>query len=241
MRILVFLLILGNLLFLAWSQGFLGSSSNPDALRVQQQLLADQVKVLSRGEPPAVVSQPKQPEKVAEIKAVDICLVLSDLPMEAVARVERMLAEELPAFKSERAAISGTSSYWVIIPPLASKADVDTKVAELKQLDISEFFVVQESGPNNRAISLGLYTSNAAATSQLERLRKKGVRSARIVERIVKPTLASLEIRGPAAQADSLSQAILGVLPESKPVVCKAESGAVTGAGAPASVSAAAE
>ena len=229
MRILIFLLILVNLLFLAWTQGLLGSSSNPDAVRVQQQLLADQVKVVSRDEPPEVITPPEKPKKVVEVKVVDICLELSDLPIAEVAQVEGMLAEKLPVFKSERTAISGTSSYWVIIPPLANKGEVDTKVAELKQLDISEFFVVQESGPYNRAISLGLYTSNAAATSQLERLRKKGVRSARIIERVVKPTTASLVIRGPAAQADSLSQAILGVLPESKPVVCKAQSSAAAG------------
>lgn len=221
MRILVFLLILVNLLFLAWTQGLLGSSSNADALRVQQQLLADQVTVVSRDEPPAVIAPPEPRAKVVEVKAVDVCLELSDIPIADVAQVEGMLAEKLPVFKSERTAVSGTSSYWVIIPPLTGKGEVDTKVAELKKLNISEFFVVQENGPNNRAISLGLYTSKAAATSQLESLRKKGVKSAKIVERIVKPTSASLEIRGPAAQADSLRQAIAEVLPEGKPVVCK--------------------
>ena len=41
MRALVFLLILANLLFFAWTQGYLGNTANPDALRLQQQLLAE--------------------------------------------------------------------------------------------------------------------------------------------------------------------------------------------------------
>ena len=43
------------------------------------------------------------------------------------------------------------------IPPLANKKEADAKAAELKKLQVQEYFVIQENGPNNHAISLGLF------------------------------------------------------------------------------------
>ena len=204
MRALVLLLILVNLLFLAWTQGYLGESSNPDSLRVQQQLLADQIRVVSRDEPPAATVKTESAAKAVETKALSTCIVLRDLPIAEIVRFESLLAEKWPAFKVQRTKVTGSASYWVNIPPLASKQEADNKAAELKKLGIPEFYVVQENGPNNRAISLGLFSRREAATSSLEMLRAKGVKSARISERNVKSLSASLEIHGPGAQAEAL-------------------------------------
>jgi len=221
MRVFVFLLILANLLFLAWTQGYFGSSSDPDSLRVSQQLLADQVIIVARDEPPAEAAKPEKNGKAAEKKPTDVCLQLADLQPADADQMEARLADKFPAFKAARTTVAGTASYWVHIPPLASKQEADTKVAELKKLGVAELFIVQESGPNNRAISLGLYSKKDAATAYLEALRAKGVKSAKMLERNGKPSSASLEIHGPEAQADALRQAITELLPESKPAVCK--------------------
>jgi hypothetical protein len=220
MRAFVFLLILANLLFLAWSQGYLGSSSNPDSLRVQQQLLADQIRIVARDEPPAEMVKTESAAKTDEKKPVQACILVGDLPIAEIDRLESLLAEKWPAFKAERTKVTGSASYWVFIPPMASKQEADNKAAELKKLGIPEFYVVQESGPNNRAISLGLFSSREAATAHLEMLRAKGVNSARIAERNVKPLSAWLEINGPAALTESLRQALAEALPESKPGAC---------------------
>ncbi len=221
MRAFVFLLILANLLFLAWTQGYFGASSDPDALRVQQQLLADQVKVVARDEFPAesgvkleklVKSEEKKPE--------DVCLLLAELPVADVARVEGLLIEKWPAFKAVRTVVEASASYWVFIPPPESKAEVDKKVADLKRLNVPEFFVVQESGPNNRAISLGLFSNKESATARLDVLRAKGIKSAKIAERAGKPTSISLDISGPETQADAIRQALSDLLPENKLVAC---------------------
>lgn len=220
MRAFVFLLILVNLLFLAWTQGYLGSSSNPDSLRVQQQLLADQIRIVARDEPPAETTRTESAAKAIENKTVQDCILLSDLPIAEVVRFESLLSEKWPAFKAERTKIAGSASYWVFIPPMASKHEADNKAAELKKLGIPEFYIVQENGPNNRAISLGLFSSREAATSSLEMLRSKGVKSARIAERNAKPLSASLEIHGPEAQSEALRQALAEALPDSKPGAC---------------------
>lgn len=220
MRAFVFLLILVNLLFLAWTQGYLGSSSNPDSLRVQQQLLADRIRVVARDEAPAETVKTESAAKAVEDKNVQACILVGDLPIAEIVRFESLLAEKWPAFKAERTRITSSASYWVFIPAMASKQEADNKAAELKKLGISEFYVVQESGPNNRAISLGLFSSREAATARLEMLRGKGVKSARVAERNVKPLSASLEINGPAAQTEALRQSLAEALPGSKPEAC---------------------
>lgn len=242
MRALVFFLILANLLFWAWVQGYLGVSSNPDALRAKQQLLADRVRIVSRDEPPdnrtapaafdkaavkpeaALPGAPEAaPDKLPETKTAEACLVLGEVSMEDADRLEKSLAEKLPDFKARRTATNeAVKSYWVYIPPLASKKDVEAKVAELKKFRVQEYFVIQENGPNNHAISLGLFSTPEAADSFLETLRGKKVRSARVSEKNVRPASTTVEVSGPESGLDALRQSISEVIPESRPTACSA-------------------
>ncbi len=224
MRAFVFLLILANLMFLAWTQGYFEMASNPDALRVQQQLLADRIRILARDEAQAAAIKPEKPVKAVEKKVSDICLQVNDLSIADAERVESRLAEKLPAFKVQRTAIESRASYWVFIPPLLSRRDAENKAAELKRLGVPEFFIVQEDGPRNRAISLGLFSSKEAAAARLEMLRGMGVKSARIGEREGKPTSAALAISGPETQAETLRQLLADTLPESKVATCPVSS-----------------
>jgi len=254
MRALVFLLILANLFFWAWVQGYLGVSSNPDALRAKQQILADRVRIVSRDEPPAEraapvaaeiaaiksdavsVSAPEDapekvsesspdtaPEKHVETETAEACLQLGDVSVEDADRLEKSLAEKLPDFKARRTVTKeAVTSYWVYIPPLASKKEVDAKVAELKKLQVQEYFVMQESGPNNHAISLGLFSSRDAADNYLETLKGKKLRSARVTERKVRPAVTTFEISGPESKLDAARQSISDALPGSRPAACGA-------------------
>ena len=219
MRAFVFVLILANLLFWAWSQGYFDVSSNPDAFRVQQQLLADQVRIVARDEPPKGYASPASKAVVEEV--AETCVKMGDLQKDEADQLEILLGEKYSAFKVTRHETAGTSSYWVYMPPLATKQETDGRVAALKKLGVTEFFVVQENGPNNRAISLGLFSTKEAANSHLEALREKGVKSAKVGERNSKPPSVVLELRGPKAQAEALWQTLIEVLPESKPLVCK--------------------
>ena len=221
MRAFVFLLILSNLLFLAWTQGFFGLSSDPDALRFQQQLQPDRVRVVSRDAPPGAPEKVNKAAKPVEKVAPEICSRLSDLPVADLDRFVAALAERLPAFKSARSAVAGGGSHWVFIPTQESKQEADKKASELKKLGISDFFVMQENGPNRFAISLGIFSSKAAAEDRLTQLRKKGVKSAKVGERSSRTATATLEISGPEAQAEALQKLLADVLPENRPAACK--------------------
>ena len=219
MRALVFFLILVNLLFFAWMQGYLGGNANPDAIRVQQQLNADRVRVVARDELPAAgAAKPLKPEKLPE----DFCLVLGDLPLGELSQMESRVAEKFPSLKLERSQAAGSGSFWVFIPPLQNKQEADRKAGELKRFKVPEFYIMQEPPALRFAISLGIFSTRAAAEERLEELRGKGVRSARVGERDGKPASGTLEISGPAADADAFRQALGEWLPKAKPAACKA-------------------
>lgn len=232
MRLFVFLLVLVNLLFFVWTQGYLGSKAGPDSLRLQQQLLADQVNIVVRGEPSAapetVAEKPleKAPEPPVDKAAgpppeTPVCLLWNDLPLADADRFERLLVKKFADFKPLRSVRAGSRNYWVFMPAQASRQDAERKTDELKRLGISDFFVVQDTGPHHLAISLGIFSTEGAASEHLEALRAKGVRTARVGERSSKPALASLEVKGPAAQSGALQQLFGVQFPQSRPVACK--------------------
>ncbi len=224
MRAFVFLLILVNLLFFSWAQGYFGLDRDADAFRVEQQLLADRIKLVSRDEPPA--EKPERAEKAEPLAAVkpperkvdEVCLRLVDLPIADAVRLESRVAERLPAAKALRTINPVSGTYWVFIPPLASRQDLDRKVAELKRFGVDDFFVVQEAGPEHWAISLGVFSTRAAAEERLEELRGKSVRTAKVGERNVKAASATLELRGP--RSDGLAALVAEMLPDARPLAC---------------------
>ncbi len=221
MRLFVFLLILANLLFFAWTHEYLGVSRDSDAFRVGQQLLAEQIRIVSNDQPPPEVARPEKAAKPVERPPAEVCVALDDIPLAAAESLENLLAEKLPAFKMVRTTVPGNSSYWVNIPPLKNKREAENKAAELKKFGVKEFFIVQESGANNLAISLGLFSTQESAESALEALRDKGVRSARITERPHKPAVAHVEIRGPEALAAEMNQIIGQAAPDASRSACK--------------------
>lgn len=234
MRATVFLLILANLLFFAWAQGYFGPPSDPDALRVQQQLNAERIRIVARDQAPA--ETPKASEKPAnggeaaapaaekaagaEAPAAS-CINVADLPPGEGDRLEALLAEGWPAFKAKRTTQEGGPGYWVFVPPLASRQEADSKAAELKRLRVPELYIVQENGPNNRAISLGLFSTREMANARLEALRSLGVKSARVGERGTRPATVSIEIAGPQTQSDALHQALGAALPDARLADCR--------------------
>lgn len=219
MRLLVFILILVNLMFFAWTQGLLGSAADPDALRMSQQLQADRVSVVGRDDPPGEPAAAKAVK--TEKRDTDACVQLSELPLADLGRVENLVKEKGAGFRVERGETAAAGSYWVFIPPLPSKAEAERKAGELKRLKVPEFFVIQEPVAYRFAISLGLFSSREAAEARLEELRGKGVRSAKVGEREGKPTLGWLEISGVEASVDSVRQSATAWAPNARVGTCK--------------------
>ena len=270
MKTLVFLLLIANLLVAAYGGGYFGRPDNPDAGRVDKQVMPERMRIVSRGEapeaaakaasqaapaprpeippqpepdaaPPAALpgeaapaAAPAQPEGAAdaslsETKAAEAsapadeatCLIWRQLPLADADRLAAMLARRFVDYKvSQQKLISESNGWWVLIPPLPSKAEADRKSGELLALGINEYFVIQD-GPSRFGISLGVFSGEKGARERLAELRAQGVRSAVAAPRPGKDDSATLQARGPAKRRSEVLAAAGRLLPAGEPQACK--------------------
>ncbi len=75
------------------------------------------------------------------------------------------------------------TSWLVNIPPQGGKEGAERKSNELRQLGVTNFYVLNGDSPLKYAISLGVFKTEAGAQALLAQLNKQGVRSARITPR----------------------------------------------------------
>jgi len=184
MRILLLLLLLGNLGFFAYHH-FLGEADGAAAQIAALQISPEKivpvgVEALSSLAPGAVSAFVPAPPAAQSAPAN--CAEWGPFAGSEVARADAALAAlALPGGTQRR--VTEVDGYWVHMPPLKTRGEVDRKVGELKALGIAEFFVVTDAGPWRNAVSLGLFKNEDAAKAELERLRALGVRSATVTRR----------------------------------------------------------
>lgn len=83
MKFLVFLLALLNMLFYAYSQGYFGHPENPDAGRLERQVQADRMRIVSRGPAPAAPAKAPTPAKPVEVSETPAPVVAEEVQPEA--------------------------------------------------------------------------------------------------------------------------------------------------------------
>lgn len=220
MKALVFVLVVANLLFYAFGAGYFGRPDNPDAGRIDRQVKPERMRIVARGEPPsAAEAQGKPAEPVTPAPAVpgevaQVCISWPHLTAAQADRIVSLMAANFADFNVAREnVVSGSSGWWVFIPPLADKPEADRKAAELRQLGVSDFFVINE-GPNRFAISLGIFSTEKAGQEQLAALKAKGVRSARLGARPGKESFSRVEANGPAAAGEKAVRTVAKVFPK---------------------------
>lgn len=69
---------------------------------------------------------------------------------------------------------------------MKKRSSVEKKIAQLKERGIKDYFVIQEKGKWQNAISLGVFKTKDAAEKFIAVLRTKDVRTARLGERVSK-------------------------------------------------------
>jgi hypothetical protein len=164
MRALFFLLLSANLAAAALI--FLDSGRRAGAY-VPEPLNAGSIRLL--GAPGAVERPAAKPAA---------CLEWGPFGSAELAAAESAVAGLELGERLARRVLEEDSSYWVYIPPLRTRQDADRKVAELRALGVTDYFLVQDGTRWNNAISLGIFRSEDAARGHLEGLAQKGVRSA---------------------------------------------------------------
>ncbi len=149
------------------------------------------------------------PERLAETgvearpgAAASTCIAYAELDeprAHAIEQVARMIA---PAVSARRVESDTPTSWWVRMPPAASRSAAEERVRDLRNLGVRDLFIVREEGPHQFAISLGLFRTESRAQQHLEDLRARRVNGAEILPRL--PGTVRLEIRFPGTERERL-------------------------------------
>jgi hypothetical protein len=189
MRAIFFLLVLANLAFLAWHMGYLGGTTEQagEGNRLAQQIAPEKIRIIA----------PDQAKKLAETpsRPANVCIEWGPFTGPDYERLQVLLTAMEPAPRYATRRIDETAGWWVFVPAQPNKAAADKKGAELKALGVTEFFVINDDGPNKNAISLGVFKTEDAAKGYLDKLVKQGVKTARAAERETKVAKTVLTFR----------------------------------------------
>ena len=198
LKFVFWLLAAINLLVLAIGQGYLGSfrTETREPARLKNQLHAEKITLLTQAQAtapaeaatPAATPAPTAPVPVpapAAAPQVFACTEVGNFVLADARKFEARLEPLELGERQSRRNVAGQdiSSYMVFIPPQGSKEGADRKAGELKQLGVTNYFIMGEGSPQRWGISLGVFKSETSAQSQLAALNKQGVHSARVAPR----------------------------------------------------------
>ena len=223
MRKLFWILLLGNVvLFAAMQLGWMGwgdqepqaqPALNPDKIRLlesaqnvpaknppapaQLNMPASAPVQVKAAHAPAPALSPGQAgalSKAVQPRNAQACMEWGEFSGPDLARAAAALSGMQSGVKLSRRQVERDIGYWVYISPLKSRASANRKVAELKALGVSEYFIVLAAGPWHNAISLGVFKTRDAAQNYLNYLRTRGVHTAKVGARVskVKETIFNL-------------------------------------------------
>ena len=129
-------------------------------------------------------AEPEQPSAsttAASRPAKGICLEAGPFTAAEYASAEAMVRPILPAGMWARQAVAVQGMWLVYMGPYADPELLDRKQEELKRLSGVDFEVVRTPAHLAQGISLGGFNKRENADKQLEALRGRGIRTARIV------------------------------------------------------------
>lgn len=170
--------------------------------RLSRQLRPETIQILPAGTEPAhEASAPAPAESAPEASAEKRCVVLTSVTPEAADALHHAASEAGLEFS-----LSGLQprSYWVHLPPGGGKDGATRRTEALTRAGFTDFLIVRDAGPNQYAVSLGLFRAEEAAQRLLEQLRQKGIKTARITVREASGSTGRAEISGLAPAVEAL-------------------------------------
>jgi len=174
---------------------------NPDAQLLSLQINAEQIRIIAPrpAAPPAPVATATRP---------GVCLQWGSFGAAELPKAQAALDVLALGERARRIEVGVQTGYWVYIPPLRSKAQMQRKAIQLGQRGVTDYSPILADGRWRYAISLGVFRDEDAAKKRLTLLRGSGVPSAQIGERIQRVTQTAFLVRD-ATEAQSAQLANL--------------------------------
>ena len=223
----VFWLLAGvNLLVLAIGQGYLGSfrTETREPARLKNQLQANKLTLLTQEQAAPPAAEEAAPAAAAPAPPPSYaCTEVGNFLLADGRRFEAQVAALDLGDRQSRRNVAGQdiSSYMVYIPPQGSKEGADRKAGELKQLGVTNYFIINEGSAQRWGISLGVFKSETSAQSQLASLNKQGVHSARVAPRYSASKQLAYQFRDLDAATRARLEKIKAQFPEQELRACK--------------------
>ena len=193
MRTAFLLLVLANLGFFAWwrygaqpavltDPAPLSREVRPDRLRILSE--AELARALPKPKPGPVQAAPTPPAPEPARPTVPVpalaCIEWGSFTLADAPRAEKVLVPLNLGTRLSARQVEETANWWVFMPPQGNRAGAIRKANELRNLGITEFYIVTEAGPLRWSISLGIFRNEDAAQEHLAALRRLGVRTGRV-------------------------------------------------------------
>lgn len=151
-------------------------------------------------------------EPAAEVSAADagppaVCQAWANLTADQADRLSQRLRRI--GVTPIRSRTETPDSWWVRIAPQRTRADAERRVVELNLLGVTDTFIVQDPGPTQYAVSLGVFKTENRARVLLGQLRERGVSNAGLEPRMT--TTYRIQADLPAGEMRAVESAAPGL------------------------------
>lgn len=173
---------------------------------------------------PELKPEPKPEPAPAAPKAEALaCTMVGNFALPEARRFEALLAPLAlgQRLTRENVGVPEVTSHIVFIPSAGSKEAADRKAAELKELGITSYFIINDNTPMKYAISLGVFKSETSAQTLLATLTKQGVAGAKVAGRTSQASKMAYRLRGLEPAAKAKVDAVLAKFPGQQAHSCK--------------------
>ncbi len=123
------------------------------------------------------------------------CMEWGSFEASVVERAEELLSQRLPEVRYSRESPEGVVRFWVFIPSAGSAAETQARLQRLQRKGAGDVVVVRDDPELRGAVSLGIYSSAAAAQRRMTELDRLNIRGARVLERRTGGSIAQLLLR----------------------------------------------
>lgn len=192
MRSLFVLLLLANVALFGMERGWFGqplSERGRDPARLKMEIRPDTIQVPRL---PGINAAPEPAPLATENAATTgepvagrpfACLEWGVFGDAELGAAQDWLGQHLPGVKYSARREAGRPGWMVIVPPLSSAAAAQAAAAQLGRDGVKEYFVIQEAGPFQYGISLGVFSTEAGARKHAATVQGQGVRNVKVVPR----------------------------------------------------------
>ena len=181
MRAVILLLVVANVLLFAYAR--LERAATSEGARLSMQIDPERIRPMTPQEVAALAPASLGAPAAASSSAPGLCVEWGPFADADRARAEADLQPlALGRLLSLRPVATETSTYWVNVGALPTRADAERRANELRAQSVSDMSVV--AYPRGQfTVSLGVFSTEAAASARVEALAARGVQGAQFEPR----------------------------------------------------------